>query len=78
MADVGGVLVAEAGVALRAAVVAAFGYGSYGFVSGSALSWTTYGKVAAALFVAANVVFWLLRWYAPHIVDAADTMERNA
>lgn len=75
--DWANMLKAQLGVLFRAAVTGGVGYFAWMFVSGSSLNLALYGKIVAALFVAANVVFWLVKWYKPDVLHAAKTVEED-
>jgi hypothetical protein len=68
-------ILAQAGVAFRAAVLAAVGYGAWGFVSGSGHSPAAYAAVAVSLWLLANAAFLIAKWYRPDMLDTAAALE---
>jgi len=75
--DAANMLKAQLGVLARAAVTGGVGYMAWALVSGGSFDPAVYGKIVAALFAAANAVFWFVKWYRPDVLYAAKTAEEE-
>jgi len=68
---------AQLGVLFRALVTGGVFYVVWTFISGGSFDLATYGKIAAVLWMAANVVFWVVKMYRPDVLNMAKFVEED-